>query len=92
MTNLGHEWSFSDRSKHSDTRQSTLSNRGNTLSRVTMLYAGEASTVTRICGNTLSAVRVLPQICLTSYDMVKSFSSPFFIALGYVGYIGYIGF
>ena len=48
MTNLGHEWSFSDRSKHSDTRQSTLSNRGNTLSRVTMLYAGEASTVTRV--------------------------------------------
>ena len=39
------------RSKHSDGRQSTLSNHGSTLSAVTMLYAVEAST--------LSPVRVL---------------------------------
>ena len=47
MTNTGQPWSFSERSKHSDARQSILSNRGNTLSRITMLYAVEASTLSR---------------------------------------------
>ena len=48
MTYPDQEGSFFERSKHTDTRQSTLSNRGSTLSAVTMLYAGEANTVTRV--------------------------------------------
>ena len=47
MTNPDHEWSFSERSKHSDARQNILSNRGSTLSLVTMLYTAGASTVSR---------------------------------------------
>ena len=47
MTNPGHEGAFFERSKYSDARQSILSNRGNTLSRITMLYAAGANTLSR---------------------------------------------
>ena len=48
---VAHHGALCCRSKYSDARQGTLSNRGNTLLAVTMLYAAEAST--------LSPVRVL---------------------------------
>ena len=48
---VAHHDALCCRSKYSDARQGTLSNRGSTLSAVTMLYAVEASI--------LSPVRVL---------------------------------